>query len=375
MAAGVGRGQGIAGEGAVAAADGLVSLTDVVKRFERVEAVSGLSLAVRKDEFVTLLGPSGCGKTTVLRMIGGFEAPDEGVVLVDGRAPVDTATRERRTRMVFQYYALFPHLSVYQNVAFGLRMRGERRASIEPRVRQMLDRMGLNDKGQRKPRQLSGGEQQRVALARALVTEPSVLLLDEPLGALDRQLRQRMQLELKELQRQLGITFIYVTHDQEEALRMSDRIVVMNRGRIEQSGPAEEIYERPRSRFVAEFIGETNFFEGEVVGVEGVRVSLRCGADVLLGCWNGEGLTPGPGARVALTVRPESVSCEFDVAPGAGLVGAVTDRIFVGSVTRTVVRLASGQRVLSDRLGNVPVRVGTPVGVSWPPDKAVVMTT
>src|SRR5690349_5827153 len=239
-----------------------IRLDDVTKTFDgRVLAVDGVTLDIAAGEFFSLLGPSGCGKTTSLRMIAGFELPDSGRVHVAGRDITDLPVHKRDMGMVFQSYALFPHRTVAENVAFGLRMREVPKPDIERRVKAALAQVALTGLEERKPGQLSGGQQQRVALARALVVEPPVLLCDEPLGALDRKLRQQMQFELKELQKRLGVTLVFVTHDQEEALAMSDRIAVMNHGKVEQVGAPTEIYERPRTRFVADFIGEINLLE------------------------------------------------------------------------------------------------------------------
>src|SRR6266702_5275377 len=243
-----------------------IRLDDVTKTFDgRVLAVDGVTLDIAAGEFFSLLGPSGCGKTTSLRMIAGFELPDSGRVHVGGKDITDLPVHRRDMGMVFQSYALFPHRTVAENVAFGLRMREVPRAEIERRVKAALALVALTGLEERKPGQLSGGQQQRVALARALVVEPPVLLCDEPLGALDRKLRQQMQFELKELQKRLGVTLVFVTHDQEEALAMSDRIAVMNSGRVEQIGTPVEIYDQPETRFVADFIGDTNIFRGERV--------------------------------------------------------------------------------------------------------------
>jgi spermidine/putrescine transport system ATP-binding protein len=261
-----------------------VELREVSKRFGEVEAVHQVSLQIREGEFFSLLGPSGCGKTTTLRMIAGFERPDAGEILIRGQRMNEVPPFHRPVNTVFQHYALFPHMTVFENVAFGLEMKRLPREEIRRRVAEALRLVRLTGLENRYPRQLSGGQQQRVALARALVNRPAVLLLDEPLGALDLKLRKEMQLELKNLQHQVGITFIYVTHDQEEAMTMSDRIAVMNQGRVLQVGTPVEIYERPATRFVADFIGETNFLEGRLVAfeegyarveVEGFPSSLR----------------------------------------------------------------------------------------------------
>ena len=256
-----------------------VRLDRVTKRFDDVVAVDDLSLEIEQGSFFALLGPSGCGKTTTLRMIGGFESPSEGVIRLDGRDVTDLPAYKRDVNTVFQSYGLFPHLSVFENVAFGLRRKGISGAEVTRRVGEALELVSLARYGKRRPAQLSGGQQQRVALARALVNHPQVLLLDEPLGALDLKLRKQMQLELKRIQDEVGITFIFVTHDQEEAMTISDRIAVMNKGRIEQLGRPEEVYERPATQFVAEFLGETNILGGTITEVsdQGAQVQTEAG--------------------------------------------------------------------------------------------------
>ncbi len=252
----------------------LVEILSVTKRFGETArsapftAVDAVSININAGEFFSLLGPSGCGKTTLLRILAGFETPDDGEIRIAGQEMTDCPPHRRPVNMVFQQYALFPHLSVDQNVAFGLRYHGVRGSEARSRVDEALQRVRLTGLGSRKPSQLSGGQRQRVALARALVLQPTVLLLDEPLGALDQKLRREMQVELKHLQRELGITFIFVTHDQEEALAMSDRIAVMNAGRVEQVGPSAEVFERPATEFVARFMGATNFFHETIDGIE-----------------------------------------------------------------------------------------------------------
>src|SRR6266851_3163482 len=244
-----------------------VQLVDVTKRFEDVTAVDRLSLEIEHGSFFALLGPSGCGKTTTLRMIGGFEQPTEGQIYLGDAEVSGLPSYKRDVNTVFQSYALFPHLSIFENVAFGLRRQGIRGGTLTGQVNEILRLVGLEGMEKRKPRQLSGGQQQRVALARALVNKPKVLLLDEPLGALDLKMRKQMQLELKRIQDEVGITFIFVTHDQEEAMTISDRIAVMNKGRIEQLGRPEEVYDRPATTFVAEFLGASNLLHGKYVGV------------------------------------------------------------------------------------------------------------
>ena len=252
-----------------------IRLSSVSKRFGDVRAVDDVSLEIRSGEFFSLLGPSGCGKTTTLRMIGGFELPTSGVIELRGVDMTRASPDKRPVNMVFQNYALFPHLNVHDNVAFGLRRHKVKEAEVKVRVAEALDLVHLGGYGRRKTNELSGGQQQRVALARALVNRPQVLLLDEPLGALDLKLRKSLQLELKRIQVEVGITFVYVTHDQEEALTMSDRIAVMNRGKVEQIGLPEELYERPATRFVADFMGTTNLLKGSVEAVDGTVATVR----------------------------------------------------------------------------------------------------
>jgi ABC-type Fe3+/spermidine/putrescine transport system ATPase subunit len=310
-----------------------IRLDDVTKTFDgRVLAVDGVTLDIAAGEFFSLLGPSGCGKTTSLRMIAGFELPDSGRVHVAGRDITDLPVHKRDMGMVFQSYALFPHRTVAENVAFGLRMREVPKPDIERRVKAALAQVALTGLEERKPGQLSGGQQQRVALARALVVEPPVLLCDEPLGALDRKLRQQMQFELKELQKRLGVTLVFVTHDQEEALAMSDRIAVMNHGKVEQVGAPTEIYERPRTRFVADFIGEINILEE-------------------------------PGRARAL--RPEKIRI---VSDGARISGTVETANYLGGSTLLRVRIRNGRSLLVREThgGERPSRKpGDAVGLMW----------
>jgi ABC-type Fe3+/spermidine/putrescine transport system ATPase subunit len=318
-----------------------IRLEDVTKTFDgRVLAVDGVTLDIAAGEFFSLLGPSGCGKTTSLRMIAGFELPDSGRVHVAGRDITDLPVHKRDMGMVFQSYALFPHRTVAENVAFGLRMREVPKPDIERRVKAALAQVALTGLEERKPGQLSGGQQQRVALARALVVEPPVLLCDEPLGALDRKLRQQMQFELKELQKRLGVTLVFVTHDQEEALAMSDRIAVMNHGKVEQVGAPTEIYERPRTRFVADFIGEINILE------ETGR---------------------------ARALRPEKIRL---VSDGARVSGSVETANFLGGSTLLRVRTADGRSLLvrethaGERASRAP---GDAVGLAWNDADAVAL--
>jgi spermidine/putrescine transport system ATP-binding protein len=320
-----------------------VRLDGVTKRFGGFTAVDGLTLDIAPGEFFTLLGPSGCGKTTTLRMVAGFEQPDGGRVLIDGVDMDGVPPFKRPTNTVFQSYALFPHLNVQDNVAFGLRRRKVPKEEAGRRVREELERVGLAAEARRKPRQLSGGQQQRVALARALVNLPTVLLLDEPLGALDLKLRKQLQVELKRIQREVGITFVYVTHDQEEALTMSDRIAVMNRGVIEQVDVPESVYERPRTTFVAGFIGVSNLMPGTVVSANGRGAELRLASGVTVTAPT-DGLTAGETCHAV--VRPEKLHIGRSDEAGDGtrpsVQGVVESSLYLGTSTQFVVRLPDG---------------------------------
>lgn len=349
----------------------VVELVELTKRFGHVTAVDNLSLSVRAGEFLTLLGPSGCGKTTTLRMVAGFELPTSGQILIDGVEMGETPPYLRPVNTVFQHYALFPHLTVYDNVAFGLRVKKVKPTEIRERVGRVLEMLGLTGLEARRPRELSGGQQQRVALARALVGEPKVLLLDEPLGALDLKLRKQIQLEIKQLQSEIGITFIYVTHDQDEALAMSDRIVVMRGGRIEQVGTPRQIYEMPATRFVASFIGEANIFEGKAVAAGGSGAAIEWKGRTLRGR---RPVRPVPsGSTAGMIVRPEDIRLtriDADSATeiGDALVGKVIEEVYGGSHVRILVQLTSGTR-LHARVGNEEAGlypVGCTVRVEWP---------
>ena len=346
----------------------IVGVETVTKRFGGLVAVNDVSFDVARGEFVSLLGPSGCGKSTMLRMIAGFEKPDEGRIVIDDVDVADVPAHQRPANMVFQSYALFPHLTTFENVAFGLRRKKVPKADITVKVEQFLRLVSLDGLGERYPSQLSGGQQQRVALARALVNQPKVLLLDEPLGALDLKLRKRMQVELKQLQRNLGISFIYVTHDQEEALALSDRIAVMSNGRILQLGSGRQIYDRPRSQFVANFLGEANILSGTLV--EAAPVSVVAVADRRLRVH-----TPEPAERkidgpVLLAIRPEHIQIGRSPPAGANsLPCTVTDKVFLGNAFVVYARDAAGgvlaaravERDLFDRLD-----AGQQVYAFWP---------
>jgi spermidine/putrescine transport system ATP-binding protein len=349
--------------------DDVLELRSVSKTFGDVCAVDRLSLHVRRGEFLSLLGPSGCGKTTTLRIVAGFEKPSAGEVYLEGQQLGSTPPYKRHVNTVFQHYVLFPHMTVYQNIAFGLRMKRLPKNDIRSRVTEMLKIVELSGYEARYPHQLSGGEQQRVGLARALVNEPVVLLLDEPLGALDLQVRKRMQQALKRIHREVGITFLYVTHDQEEALALSDRIAVMNRGRLEQLDSVENIYLRPRSKYVSDFIGEVNLLCGTVVeGARGVTTILTAAGDTLSVDVK-DHLAGGTAVEVA--VRPEKIHLSPESAQGENtFAGVVVDHAFLGPVTKYLVRLDSGAEIMVLRQNHGapddrPPQRGERVAVSW----------
>ena len=313
----------------------IAELRGTTKRFGSVVAARNLNLTIRRGEFLSFLGPSGCGKTTALRMLAGFEAPTEGAVFLDGQQVNAVPAHLRPVNMVFQHYALFPHLTVAENLSYGLRQRRPKppKAQVDAAVDRALETVRLPGFGPRRIWEMSGGQQQRVALARAIINEPKVLLLDEPMAALDKKLRHDMQIELQTLQRQLGITFILVTHDQEEALSMSDRICIMREGEIVQIGNPRDLYDRPKSRYVADFVGKSNFFDGKVEGVEGQTASMAGSAGLRFVGQAGEGLAPGQAATASL--RPEQIS--LTRAKGGQPV-TVINRIFLGEHTEYLVR-------------------------------------
>lgn len=353
----------------------MVELKSVAKRFKDFVAAEDINISVKPGEFLTLLGPSGCGKTTTLRMIAGFEQPSEGEVWVNGQMVNHVEPYKRDVNTVFQNYALFPHMNVFNNIAYGLRMKKVPKSEIKERVEKILKLVQLEKFASRKPDQLSGGQKQRVAIARALVNNPKVLLLDEPLGALDLKLRKQMQVELKHLQQELQITFVYVTHDQEEALTMSDRIIIMNEGVIEQIGSPTEIYERPKTRFIADFIGETNLFQGTVVRVDDQYVFLNCDSHEMKVCHE-FGSHISDEAYVA--VRPEKI--KVLAAPEKEMTvikGLFQEKIYVGSVTKLIFALPNGQHVTVNETeeSRKAMATGEQFYVGWHPQDAVLLTS
>lgn len=357
----------------------IVDIKGVNKIYGTNHVVKDLNLQVEEGEFLTLLGSSGCGKTTTLRMIAGFEEPTTGSITVEGEPIEDKEPYERDVNTVFQSYALFPHMTIYDNVAYGLKMKKVAKKEIKERVLEMLEMVQLSGFEKRYPSQLSGGQKQRVAIARALINRPKVLLLDEPLGALDLKLRKQMQLELKRLQKKLNITFIYVTHDQEEALTMSDRIAIMHDGVMDQIGSPTEIYERPATKFVATFIGETNVFDGTVRSIEGGKA--------VIGIENGEVTTSGSVEEgdgkntgfavnefVTVSVRPEKMHFSPKPVEGFTVPAVVRDYIYVGSVLKCIAVLPNGNEIKMEKLaGEELPPIGEKVFICWEPEDAVLI--
>jgi spermidine/putrescine transport system ATP-binding protein len=351
------------------AGGGEVVLVDLVKRFADVTAVAGINLDMPPGEFFSLLGPSGCGKTTTLRLIAGFERPDEGQILLDGVDMAQIPPHKRNVNTVFQSYALFPHLSVADNVGFGLRYKEVSKQEAKKRVSDVLELVRLQGLERRRPSQLSGGQQQRVALARALVLNPSVLLLDEPLGALDAKLRKALQIELKALQEEVGITFIYVTHDQEEALTMSDRLAVMSNGRVEQIGTPSEVYEEPSTAYVADFLGVSNLMDADAEGTDGDgRCRIQLGDFELVAA---RGDTDARG-DVKVVIRPERIRLEDSGTTGENRIPGMVERVvYVGSTMQVIVHLASGptlQAWVQNQGDGLPFAQGHPLTVHLPAD-------
>ena len=348
--------------------DSIVTLIDVEKSFGKNQVVKKMNIEVKEGEFLTLLGPSGCGKTTTLRMIAGFEEASSGIIKVQGESIEDKEPFERDVNTVFQNYALFPHMGVFDNIAYALKIRKKPKDEIVARVNEMLNLVQLKGYEKRKPEALSGGQKQRVAIARALINNPKVLLLDEPLGALDLKLRKQMQVELKRLQKKLGITFIYVTHDQEEALTMSDRIAIMNEGIIEQLDTPREIYDRPITKFVAGFIGESNILDGKVTAINDGILDVETSAGILR--VNGDGFETGESIHVS--IRPEYVNVSAAPVEGFGIKGRIKDFIYMGTVVKTAVEIKDNSEMKYSRFEKDDnFKEGDSVYISWNPERAV----
>ena len=346
-----------------------LELRDIRKSFEKeTDVLKGISLAIGKGEFITLLGSSGCGKTTTLRIIAGLETPDGGQVYLDGKDVTSLAPEARDVNTVFQNYALFPHMNVADNIGYGLKLKKTPKEEIRRKVKKMLELVQLPGYEKRKPSELSGGQKQRVAIARALVNNPKVLLLDEPLGALDLQLRRAMQIELKRLQKKLGITFVYITHDQEEAINMSDRIAVMNEGRFEQIGSPDEIYNHPRTSYVATFVGNANILRGRAAGTENGSVLVELPGGIMPVDAVGEKVKEGE--EVTLAVRSENIRLDG----GCGLEAEVAEKSFAGGLLRVVLKLSDGTEVTASRYGiDAAVQPGEKVCLSFEPGDAVLV--
>lgn len=343
----------------------LIKLENISKSFGSQKIIDNLNLEIKDGEFLTLLGPSGCGKTTLLRMINGFETPDEGQVLLDGVDQSNIPPNKRQVNTVFQSYALFPHLTVRENIAFSLRMKKEDKNEIEKRVNEVLELTSLEALAERKPAKLSGGQQQRVAIARSLVNKPKVLLLDEPLGALDLKLRKQMQIELKKMQRKLGITYVYVTHDQEEALTISDRIVVLNKGNIEQIGEPWKIYHTPQTEFVASFLGESNFFEGKYEGGSH-------GGEFLYKNYRVPVQAPEEAGADLLSVRPEYVHFAADKKQEWAMEATILSITYLGQTNRVELQLLDGKKVYA-LTEEEKYKTGERVYLTWKPEECTLL--
>ncbi len=346
----------------------IISLEGVEKRFGSNLVVKKMNLEIAEGEFLTLLGPSGCGKTTTLRMIAGFEEASAGVIKVEGERIEDKEPFQRNVNTVFQNYALFPHMTVFNNVAYGLTIKKVPKPEIQERVMEMLRLVQLEGYEKRKPDELSGGQKQRVAIARALVNRPKVLLLDEPLGALDLKMRKEMQIELKAMHDELGITFIYVTHDQEEALTMSDKIVVMSEGKMQQIGTPEDIYNDPKTKFVAGFIGESNIFDGKVTDKKDNVLTVQTEAGMMQVC----GADFEVGEEMHVAIRPEYMDVSKTPVDGFDMPGTVKDFIYQGTVVKTALDMKNGQEIKYSRFEqDTDIAEGNQVYVYWRPEKAV----
>lgn len=341
----------------------VLELRNITKSFGATPVLGGISLTVKEGEFVTLLGPSGCGKTTILRIIAGLEQPDDGCVLIEGQDMQRTGPEKRPVNMVFQNYALFPHMNVFQNIAYGLKIKGIHKEEIRTRVAHALALVRMEGYEKRMPAEMSGGQRQRVAIARAIINNPRILLLDEPLGALDLQLRRQMQHELKTLQKELGITFIYITHDQEEAINMSDRILVMHNGNIEQAGTPAEIYDTPRTSYVARFVGEANILRGTVTEPMPDRTVLQTAG----GRMQCNDVDANPGTPLTLAVRGENISIHRTPQSDVFLQGVITEKTFAGGMLRIAVKLPDDTEVVIRRHGmDCDYADGEDVFLEWP---------
>ncbi len=346
---------------------------DVTKRFGALTAVAGVSLDVPSGSFFSILGPSGCGKTTLMRMIAGFETPSSGDISIKGRSVVGTPPNKRNVKMVFQHLALFPMMNVGENIAYGLRCRGASKAEIATKVADVLERIGLPSVAEKQVSQLSGGQRQRIAIARCMVLEPDVLLLDEPLGALDLKLRERMKIELKLLQHQFNTTFLYITHDQSEALVMSDNVAVMSAGQFEQIGTPQELYDRPATAFVAGFVGDSNRWRGKVTGARGDQYAIETTTGEIIGV---SGTTLASGDDVDIFVRPEAMSIGHGAGEKIGnrIAGTVDSLLFNGANSRLLVRVASGELLEVDSQnmdGAEPKRPGMSVELTFQPSRTL----
>lgn len=347
----------------------ILELKGITKKFDDTQVLKGIDLKVKQGEFVTLLGSSGCGKTTTLRIIAGLESQDAGQVFLDGEDMSNAAPNKRNVNTVFQNYALFPHMNVYNNIAYGLKIQKCSKAEIKERVTEILKLVQLEDFGKRMPSEMSGGQRQRVAIARALVNNPKVLLLDEPLGALDLQLRRQMQQELKRLQKKLGITFIYITHDQEEAINMSDTIVVMKDGLFEQMGSPADIYDHPKTSYVATFVGSSNIVAGEIIKVEEHKITVKNQAGIFV-CRD-ENYTMTIGQQLTAAVRSENVNVWRDKKE-CYLQGVIKEKTFVGGMLRIEVALIDGTDIVISRQGiNFSYEIGETVCLEWSETAAV----
>jgi len=357
--------------------DVILRLDHIEKSFGNTKILKNIDLTIRRGEFITLLGSSGCGKTTTLRIIAGLETPDNGRVLLEGRDVTDEEPNKRNVNTVFQNYALFPHMTVEANIGYSLKLKHTDKAEVKKAVDEALELVALTGFGKRMPHELSGGQRQRVAIARAIVNHPKVLLLDEPLGALDLQLRHQMQIELKRLQSRLGITFVYITHDQEEALNMSDRIAVMRDGVFEQIGTPAEVYDRPKTSYVATFVGSANIFSGTVEGSKGDSVVFRNPCGSMLAASRDK--TVYPGQEITVAVRREYIDLLAEDTAGKehgfpGVAAVVKEKRFAGGVLQIIAVLADGREIVASRHGiDSPLQTGDRVMVTWSPENAVIV--